>query len=233
MGQKVNPEALRLGINRTWRSQWFPKTKGDYAKWLKEDIVIRREVMKRLPTMNISEVIIKRTVNGLNVEIRTSQEGEVLGREGKNIEKLLYHIRRTLGNRKLKIKFSVVPIDTSIANAQLLANKIAYSIENRMPFRIVQKKAIREAMGNGAKGVKTLVAGRLGGADIARSEGYSEGSVPLHTLKSRIDYATATAKTTYGQIGVKVWISHGNYGNRNTRRPPNRRRRRHVPTQEN
>ena len=208
MGQKVSPTGLRIGVIKTWDSRWYAE-KQDFVNWLHQDIKIRKALMQKLKNASVSKIEIERTKKEIVIFIRTARVGVVLGQEGKNIPELVKLIRKTIHDRKMEIKINVVEIKNPDIDAQLVANTIAEQIVNRASFRTVQKLAIRKAMKAGAKGIKTLVSGRLGGVDMARTEGYSEGIVPLATLRSDIDYALAEALTTYGQIGVKVWICKG------------------------
>ncbi|MGL4589498.1 MAG: 30S ribosomal protein S3 [Mycoplasmatales bacterium] len=206
MGQKVNPNGLRIGINRGWNSVWFA-TK-DYAKFVQEDEKIRVTLKKMLEDAFVSKIIIERPAEQLVVKIVTARPGIVLGQGGENIktlEKAIKKINKELTN----VNIEVVEITNPDLDAQVVADMIAKQLVNRANFRIVQKRAIRDVMRAGAKGCKTKVSGRLGGADMARSEGYTEGNVPLHTLRADIDYALSEALTIYGQFGVKVWIYKG------------------------
>ena len=205
MGQKVNPNGFRLGVNKTWKSTWY-KDKNDFADNLLNDINIRKYLMGRLKDAAVSNIVIERTSKRTNVKIYTARPGVVIGQGGKEIENLRKDIRRATGE---DVYVQIVEVKNPDMNAQLVADSIANQIENRASFRNAQKRAIRNTMKAGAKGIKTKVSGRLGGAEIARSEGYTEGTVPLHTLRANIDYATSEADTTYGKIGVKVWIYKG------------------------
>lgn len=230
MGQKVSPTGLRVGIIKDWESKWYAAGK-DYPKWLHEDIKIREFIFSSLKQAAVSSVEIERTKTLTTIFIRTARPGVVLGQEGKNVTKLIEDIKKVTGNKTAEVKINIVEVKNPDADSQLVANSIAEQIVNRASFRTVQKMAIRKAMKAGAKGIKTLVSGRLGGVEMARTEGYSEGVVPLTTLRSNIDYATAEALTTYGQIGVKVWICKGEVLSGKAprdieapRRPQNRRR---------
>lgn len=204
MGQKVNPTGLRLGINKDWQSKWFA-TK-DYAKHLNNDIQIREFLFKNLKDAAISEVIIERKKERCDIKIYTAKPGVIIGQGGKDIEKLRNQIKRLI---KEDVYVTIVEEKKPDLNAKLVADSIAKQIENRGNFRNVQKRAIRSTLKAGALGIKTAVSGRLGGTEMARTEGYTEGTVPLHTLRADIDYATSEADTTYGKIGVKVWIYKG------------------------
>ena len=208
MGQKVSPVGLRVGVINDWSSRWFA-TKKDYAKWLHQDICIRATIKKLTKNAQVSKVDIEQTKKNITIYIKTSRPGMILGQEGKNKKTIIIAIQKALKNRKIDIKLNIIQVKEPNADAQIIANTIAKQLVNRDSFRIVQKLAIRKALRAGAKGVKTSVAGRLGGVEIARTEGYLEGSMPFATLRSDIDYAFAEALTTYGQIGVKVWICKG------------------------
>ena len=205
MGQKVSPIGLRIGINKDWESKWYADGK-DVAKYLNNDIKIRKYLEKNFKTAGISQIIIERTPKRCEVIMLVQRPGLVIGQSGKEIENVKKKVSKLVGE---DIQISIKEVKTPDLDAKLVAENIAHNIENRVSFRVAQKKAIRNVMKAGAKGVKTLVSGRLGGADIARSEGYSEGTTPLHTLRADIDYAVAEADTTYGKIGVKVWIYKG------------------------
>lgn len=205
MGQKVSPVGLRIGINKDWESKWYADKK-DFSKYLNNDVKIRKYLEKRFAAAGISQIIIERNPKRCEVIMHVSKPGLVIGQNGTEIEKVKKTVSKLV---KEDIQISVVEVKNPDMVAKLVADTIAHNIENRVSFRVAQKKAIRNTMRAGAKGIKTLVSGRLGGADIARSEGYSEGTTPLHTLRANIDYATSEADTTYGKIGVKVWIYKG------------------------
>ena len=204
MGQKVSPNGLRIGINKDWESKWYADK--DFAKYLNNDYKIRKYLNSKFKTAGISKIIIERNPKRCEVFIYASKPGLIIGQSGVEIEKIKKEVSKLA---KEDVQISVVEIKNPDMVAQLVADNIAHNIENRVSFRVAQKKAIRNAMKAGAKGIKTLVSGRLGGADIARGEGYSEGTIPLHTLRADIDYATSEADTTYGKIGVKVRIYKG------------------------
>lgn len=204
MGQKVNPVGLRIGVIRDWESKWYAGK--DYADLLHEDIKIREYVTKRLADASVSKIEIERAANRVNVTVHTAKPGMVIGKGGTEVEALRKALNQ-LTNKRVHI--NIMEIKRADVDAKLVAENIARQLENRVSFRRAQKQAIQRAMRAGAKGIKTMVSGRLGGADIARSESYSEGTVPLHTLRADIDYATAEADTTYGKLGVKVWIYRG------------------------
>ena len=205
MGQKVSPVGLRIGINKDWEAKWYATNK-DFSKFLNNDVKIRRFLEKKFKAAGIAQIVIERNTKRSEVIMYVSKPGLVIGQNGTEIENVKKELNKLI---KEDMQISVVAVKEPDLNAQLVANNIAHQIENRVSFRQAQKKAIRNTMKAGAKGIKTLVSGRLGGADIARGEGYSEGTTPLHTLRANIDYATAEADTTYGKIGVKVWIYKG------------------------
>lgn len=205
MGQKVSPVGLRIGINKDWESKWYAPNK-DFSKYLNTDIKIREYLEKNLKGSSVASVVIERNKKRTNIIINTSKPGVVIGRGGEEIEKHKKALAKLTGE---EIYLSIVEIKQPDLNAALVAEQIAMQIENRASFRVAQKKVIRNTMKAGAKGIKTLVSGRLNGAEIARSEGYNEGTVPLHTLRADIDYAHKEADTIYGKIGVKVWIYKG------------------------
>lgn len=204
MGQKVNPTGLRIGVIKDWESRWYAGK--DYADLLHEDIKIREYLENRLQIAAVSSIEIERAANRVNITIHTGKPGMVIGKGGSEVEALRKALNNLTGKR---VHINIVEIKRVDVNAKLVADSIARQLENRISFRRAQKQAIQRAIRTGAKGIKTQVSGRLGGADIARAEGYSEGTVPLHTLRADIDYGTAEADTTYGKLGVKVWIYRG------------------------
>lgn len=206
MGQKVSPVGLRVGVNRNWDSRWYANDQ-EFATLLHEDIKIRAYILDKLKRAGVARVEIERSKKRVTIIVHTSRPGVVIGKEGEAVDKLRKEITNMVDGKQVFI--NIVEIKNPDINAQLVANSIAEQLENRASFRTVQKRSIQRAMRAGAKGIKTNVSGRLGGADMARSEGYSEGNVPLHTLRADIDYATAEADTTYGKLGVKVWICKG------------------------
>jgi len=209
MGHKVSPNGLRYGINKDWQSRWYATNNEDLAKWILQDYHIRKALFAHLKTSGVSKIEVERTKSQIIIFINCVRVGSVLGQGGANIEVLTLLVRKTIKDRKIGIKINVVEIKNPDIDAQIIANTLAQQISNRMSHRTTQKLAIRKAMRAGAKGIKTRVSGRLGEADMARVEGYSESSVPLATLRSNIDYAHAEAKTTFGQIGIKVWVYKG------------------------
>jgi small subunit ribosomal protein S3 len=204
VGQKVSPIGLRIGIIRDWESKWYAGK--DYGDLLLEDIKIREYLKGKLKDSSVSHIDIERAANRVNVTIHTAKPGMVIGKGGAEVEVIRNHIAN-LSNKKVHINIS--EIKNPELDAILVAESIAQQLERRVSFRRAMKQALQRSMRAGAKGIKTAVSGRLGGAEIARSEGYSEGTVPLHTLRADIDYGTAEAHTTYGRIGVKVWIYRG------------------------
>ncbi len=205
MGQKVSPVGLRIGIIRDWESKWYASDK-DFADLLLEDVKIREYLKNKLKDSAVSHIDIERAANRVNVTIHTAKPGMVIGKGGAEVENIRAHIAKMSGK---KVHINIAEIKNPELDAILVAESIAQQLERRISFRRAMKQAIQRSMRAGAKGIKTMVSGRLGGADIARSEGYSEGTVPLHTLRADIDYGTAEAHTTYGRIGVKVWIYRG------------------------
>ena len=205
MGQKVNPNGLRLGINKDWDAKWYANKK-DFKKYLNNDVKIREYFEKDSKSNGISKVQIERNEKRCEIIVHTSKPGVIIGRGGEQIEVMKKEISKLIGE---DVQISIVDIKKPDLSAQIVADSIATQIENRASFRMAQKRAIRNAMKGGAKGIKTLVSGRLGGADMARSEGYTEGTIPLHTLRADVDYATSEADTTFGKIGIKVWIYKG------------------------
>ena len=205
MGQKVSPTGLRMGINKDWESKWYATNK-DFSKFLNSDMKIRKFLEKKFNDASLSKVEVERNNKKTEVTIHTSKPGVIIGRGGEEIEKLKKELSDLV---KENVQISIVDVKKPEIDAMLVAKSIANQIENRASFRMVQKRAIRNAMKAGVKGIKTLVSGRTGGVEMARSEGYTEGTIPLHTLRADIDYGTAEASTTFGIIGVKVWIYKG------------------------
>ena len=204
MGQKVNPHGLRVGIIKTWDSKWYADK--DYEKFLLEDIKIREFIKDKLYATGISRVEIERAANRARVTIHTAKPGMVIGRGGTNIEVLKKEVKKFTDSQ---VDINIQEIKHPDTDATLVAENIASQLERRIAFRRAMKQSVTRTMRLGVKGIKVQVGGRLGGAEIARSEGYREGSIPLHTLRADIDYGTAEAHTTYGRIGVKVWIYKG------------------------
>jgi len=205
MGQKVNPIGLRLGINRTWDSRWFADGE-DYGKLLHEDLMIREYLISNLKQAGVSKVIIERPAKKARVTIHTARPGVVIGRKGQDIEKLRAKLSSMTGS---EVALNIVEIRKPEIDATLVAENIAQQLERRVAFRRAMKRSVQSAMRLGALGIRINCAGRLGGAEIARTEWYREGRVPLHTLRADIDYGEATGFTTYGACGVKVWVFKG------------------------
>ena len=204
MGQKTNPIGFRLGVIKPWESRWFSEK--DYSKLLQEDINIRKFLMKKLASAGISKVVIERPAKLAKITIHTSRPGVIIGKKGSDIEKLKKDISKiTTGN----VSINIIEIKKPELDSQLVADNIAQQLERRVAFRRAMKRAVQSAMRLGALGIRVNCSGRLGGAEIARTEWYREGRVPLHTLRADIDYGVSRANTTYGICGVKVWIFKG------------------------
>ncbi|MFQ5876798.1 MAG: 30S ribosomal protein S3 [Acidobacteriota bacterium] len=204
MGQKVHPYGFRLGFNKTWLSRWYSER--NYADLLHEDVTIRSDVKKRLAHAGVARMEIERAANKLKMTIHTSRPGIIIGRKGVEVDRLRDDLQKKTGR---EIFINIMEIHKPELEAQLVAESVALQMERRVAFRRAMKKAIESATRFGAKGVKLRVSGRLGGAEIARSEWYLDGQLPLHTLRADIDYGFAEARTTYGRIGVKCWIYKG------------------------
>ena len=204
MGQKVNPIGLRLGINRTWESRWYADA--DYGTLLHEDLRIREYLRKRLTQAGVSRIIIERPAKKARISIHTARPGVVIGKKGADIEKLRRELQNMTGG---EVHLNIVEIRKPEIDATLVAENIAQQLERRVAFRRAMKRAVQSAMRLGAEGIRINCGGRLGGAEIARTEWYREGRVPLHTLRADVDYGEATALTTYGTCGVKVWVFKG------------------------
>ncbi|MAF97376.1 MAG: 30S ribosomal protein S3 [Micavibrio sp.] len=204
MGQKVNPIGLRVGINRTWDSRWYAGR--DYAEKLVEDLKLREFVTEHLKAAGISKVIIERAAKNTKVTVHTARPGVIIGKKGADIEKLRSQLSRRAGG---DVSLNIVEVRKPEMDAQLVAEGVAQQLERRVSFRRAMKRAVQGALRMGAGGIRLNVSGRLGGADIARTEWYREGRVPLHTLRADLDYGTAEGLTTFGIIGVKVWIYKG------------------------
>lgn len=205
MGQKVHPVGMRVGIIRDWDAKWYAEK--DYAEFLHEDLKIRKHILTKLKDASISTIGTERKANNVvTVSIHTAKPGLVIGKGGSEVENLRKELKNLTGR---VVNINIVEIKKPDLDAKLVGESIARQLENRVAFRRAQKQAIQRTMKAGAKGIKTMVSGRLNGADIARSESYSEGTVPLHTLRADIDYAWEEADTTYGKLGVKVWIYRG------------------------
>lgn len=204
MGQKVHPFGFRVGIVKPWLSKWYAK--GNYADFLHEDLKFRREIKKRLYATGVSKIEIERAANKVKVIIHTARPGLVIGKKGAGIDALRLDLQK---KSACELFLDIQEVRKVETDAQLVAENVAMQLERRVAFRRAMKKAVQSAQKFGAKGIKVMVAGRLGGAEIARTEWYREGRVPLHTLRADIDYGTAEANTTYGLIGVKVWVFKG------------------------
>ncbi len=204
MGQKTNPIGLRLGINRSWKSLWFDEK--EFAKKLKEDLMLRKYIRKRLPNAGISQIEIKRTPRRITLTIHTARPGIVIGKKGAEVDKLKEEIQRITSQ---EVQVNIHETKRPELDAYLVAENIARQLESKVSYRRAMKRAITSTMRMGAEGVRISCSGRLGGAEMARREQYKEGRIPLHTLRADIDYALAVANTTYGTIGVKVWICKG------------------------
>lgn len=204
MGQKINPIGLRVGINRTWDSRWYAGR--DYADKLIDDLKLREYVQTHLKAAGISKVIIERAAKSTKVTVHTARPGVIIGKKGADIEKLRQQLSRRAGG---EVSLNIVEVRKPEVDAQLVAEGVAQQLERRVSFRRAMKRAVQNSMRFGAQGIRINVSGRLGGADIARTEWYREGRVPLHTLRADVDYGTAEALTTYGIIGVKIWLYKG------------------------
>ncbi|MBL1146235.1 MAG: 30S ribosomal protein S3 [Pseudomonadota bacterium] len=204
MGQKVNPIGLRLGINRSWDSRWYADK--DYAEKLVDDIKLREYLMGELKSAGISRVLIERAASNTKVTLFTARPGVIIGKKGADIEKLRRQIADRIGG---EVSLNIVEVRKPEIDAKLVAEGIAQQLERRVSFRRAMKRGVQSALRMGAEGIRVNCGGRLGGAEIARTEWYREGRVPLHTLRADIDYGTAEALTTYGIIGIKVWIYKG------------------------
>lgn len=205
MGQKVNPRGFRLGIIENWQSRWFV-SKAEAAKFVGEDIRIRKYVKSKLQAAGISRVEIERAASRAKINIFSAKPGLVIGKKGKDIEDLRKELRRVIGK---ELAINIIEVRKPDADGQLAAESIAFQLERRVSFRRAMKEVVGRALRSGAEGVKVQLGGRLNGAEIARVEKYREGRVPLHTLRADVDYGTAEARTTYGIIGVKVWVFKG------------------------
>lgn len=204
MGQKVHPVGFRLGITRTWDSRWFGKR--DYARLLHEDLKLREYLKGKLHGAGIARIEIERAANKVKINVHTARPGIVIGKKGAGVESLKAEVQKLSRN---EVFLNIIEVKKPEANATLIAENVASQLEKRVAFRRAMKKCMTSAFKQGIKGIKIRVSGRLGGAEIARTEWYSEDSVPLHTLRANIDYGTAEARTTYGLIGVKAWVYHG------------------------
>jgi small subunit ribosomal protein S3 len=204
MGQKVHPESMRVGYIHDWQSNWFNER--NFAQYLREDIQIREHIIGKLAHAGLSDITIKKNANEVEVNIRTARPGIVIGKSGTEVDALRKDLHRITGKQ---IKVNILEIKRPELDAKLVAQSIAEQLQNRVAFRRAMKRALTSAMRSGAKGVKVQVSGRLGGAEMARTEAYSDGRVPLHTMRADIDYGFYEARTTFGRIGVKCWINKG------------------------
>ncbi|MBU0597507.1 30S ribosomal protein S3 [Patescibacteria group bacterium] len=207
MGQKVHPRIFRIGILGSWKSKWFSKK--DYAVYLEQDIKIRKFIQKKLKEAGISKIEVERSGPDIIINLYTSKPGIVIGRGGAGADDLKKLIKKDFLDRKTKLSLNIHEVSKPYQDAQLVCQSIIEQLEKRIPFRRAAKRAVDQVMQSGVKGVKILVGGRLNGAEIARKEKFAQGSIPLHTLRADIDYARGAAHTTYGAVGVKVWIYKG------------------------
>ncbi|MDD3519992.1 MAG: 30S ribosomal protein S3 [Actinomycetota bacterium] len=205
MGQKVSPNGLRIGINRDWESRWFASNK-EYAQFIKEDIFIRKQINDQIANSGISKIEIERTSDEVKVDVYTSKPGVVIGKRGTNINDIKDSLQKEVGKN---VQLNIIEVKKPELVSKLVAEGIASQLEGRVSFRKAMKKAVSLTLKAGAKGIRVQCSGRLGGAEMARTEWYREGRVPLHTLRAAIDYGFAEANTTFGKIGVKVWIYLG------------------------
>lgn len=204
MGQKINPIGLRVGINRTWDSRWYAGN--DYADKLIEDLKLREYIQDKLKAAGISKVIIERAAKNVKVSVYTARPGVIIGKKGADIEKLRSELSRRAGG---EVSLNIIEVRKPEVDAMLVAEGVAQQLERRVSFRRAMKRAVQNSMRYGVQGIRINVSGRLGGADIARTEWYREGRVPLHTLRADLDYGTAEGLTTFGIIGIKVWLYKG------------------------
>jgi small subunit ribosomal protein S3 len=212
MGQKVNPRVFRIGTTKTWNSKWYAEK--NYASQLENDVKIRRFLEKKFKEASVDSVIIDRTADALEINIYTARPGMIIGKGGASIEELKSHIAKSIIKKpKTKIQINIKEVTKPNLSARIIAQSIAIDLEKRIPHRKTMKKYIEQVMKAGGQGVKVLCSGRLGGAEIARRENLGEGKIPLHTLRADIDYARLAAHTTYGAIGIKVWIYKGDVFN--------------------
>nr|WP_314278760.1 30S ribosomal protein S3 [uncultured Peptostreptococcus sp.] len=206
MGQKVNPHGLRVGVIKDWDSRWFANDRKEFGEFLKEDHVLRTNLKKELYPAGLAKIEIERSANKIKMDLHVAKPGVVIGKGGAGIEALKKKLENMTGKTVI---LNIIEVRNVDRDAQLVAENIAQAIERRIAFRRAMKQSVQRTMKSGAKGIKVSASGRLGGAEMARTEGYSEGNVPLQTLRSNIDYGFAEADTTYGKIGIKVWICNG------------------------
>lgn len=207
MGHKVNPKSFRIGIIQTWPSKWFAKK--NFAEYLKQDLLIRKFLQKKLKEAGLDLVEISRGANDMTIDIIAAKPGIIIGRGGQAIEEIKKEIQTRLLNGKVTVKINIKEVDNASLSAAIIVQNIASDLEKRIPFRRVAKQIVDRVMKAGAQGVKIAVGGRLNGAEIARTEVFSNGKIPLHTLRANIDYSRSHAQTTFGKIGIKVWIYKG------------------------
>ena len=206
MGQKVNPHGFRVGVIKDWDSRWFANDRKEFGEFIKEDYTLRAYLKKELYSAGLAKIEIERSANKIKMDLHVAKPGVVIGKGGAEIEALKTKLEKMTGK---KVILNIIEVRNIDRDAQLVAENIAQAIERRIAFRRAMKQAVGRTMKSGAKGIKVLASGRLGGAEMARSEGYSEGNVPLQTLRSDIDFGFAEANTTYGKIGIKVWVCNG------------------------
>ena len=209
MGHKVNPECLRLSLSRNWRSRWFAPTKQLFVQYLQQDRGIRELLHKELASAAVARIVIERSVERVRIVIHTARPGILIGRRGENIQRLQERVQRIIGTQH-QLKMDYVEVSNPAIEAQLVADSLAFQLEKRIAFRRAMKRAIQQAMESGAQGIKVVCDGRLAGAEMTRREVYRAGKVPLATLRARIEFGMATARTTAGCIGTKVWVCRGN-----------------------
>ena len=231
MGQKIHPVGFRLAVNKDWSSRWFAKST-DFSVVLKQDIDVRKYLQERLANASVGRITIERPAKSAKVTIYSARPGVVIGKKGEDIDILKRDLEKLMG---VSVHVNIEEIRKPELDAQIIADGIAQQLEKRVQFRRAMKRAIQNAMRAGAKGIKIMTSGRLNGADIARSEWYREGRVPLHTLRAAVDYATSEALTTYGIIGLKFWVYKGEVGQRDLMKPDQDKRRsrkgvRNAPT---
>lgn len=207
MGHKVHPKVFRIGITQDWKSKWFSNK--NYAEYLEEDIKIRKYLGKKMKDAGIADIDVERSGDEITVNLHTSKPGLVIGKGGAGTDDLKKEIKKNFLNKKTKLNLNIHEVTNPLQNAQIVCQGIIEQLEKRIPFRKAVKRSIEQVMQTGVKGVKIIVGGRLNGAEIARKEKFSEGSIPLHTLRANIEYARGAASTTYGAVGVKVWINKG------------------------
>lgn len=227
MGQKINPKAFRIGVTRSWDSKWFAKR--NFSSFLKQDLVIRKYLKNKLRDAGLAKIEIERSAEKINIIIHAVRPGIIIGRSGVGIEQLKEELIKKILNKqetktpgKISLNINIMEVDKPNLNAQVVVDNIIADLEKRIPYRRVMKQVISRVLRAGAKGVKVIVAGRLNGAEIARTETLTEGMIPLHTLRADIDYSRGAAQTIYGKIGVKVWIYKGEVFNKDNKKEINR-----------